>query len=58
MAEYFRCLEQSMHIQSNPSVSRAAVPVQGPSSPRAAGGQLIPSRKGKRSSMEVSHAAS
>lgn len=58
MAEYFRCSEQSMHIQGNPSVSRAAVSVRGPSSPSAAGAQLIPSRKGERSSMERSHTAS
>lgn len=45
MAEYFRCSEENMHIQGNPSVSRAAVSVRGPSSPSAAGAQIIPSKK-------------
>lgn len=60
MAEYFRCLEQSMHIESNLSVSKAAVSVQGPrkAQPSAAQAQVIPSRKAEGSSMEVSHSAS
>lgn len=56
-AEYFRCLEQTMHIQSNASVSRVAVSGQSPSSPSTAG-TADPPRKGVQSSMAVSCTAS
>jgi len=60
MAENPPCLEQSMRIQSNPPVCRAAASALGPRKAKrsAAGAQLTPPSKGERSSVEVSHPAS